>query len=269
MIPASDQSPAAKGCGIVRFALCQTPSGAFSSKDSIDAIFEWTRAQLSGDEDVVVFPELAFSRFSEQAEAWRDAPAVWIRTAAFAREQRAFVIVNHPSRSEGEPPRIYSETRVFSPSGTVVAVYRKRNLAEMDLANGFSPGDAPVVAELPFARLGLMVCKDAFFPGDCNQPGDFSTADALIVQFAHPGVDDRNAPEAANFANVEKERNRMRSTRIDWVDLHKPYCGVNRAGPDGNYRLVGGTFAASASGRIVAGLDDTPGVLVVDLTLPR
>lgn len=262
--PAADRSPAAKRPGIVRFALCQTPSDASSSNDGIDGILDWARKRLPGDEDVVVFPELAFSGFREEAEAWRNATSVWTRAASFAKERRAFVVVNHPSGSGDGGPPVYGETRVFSPTGTVEAVYRKRDLAAMDLAAGLSPGDGPVVAALPFARLGLLVCKDSFFPGDEIRIGDYSSADVLVVQFSHPGVDDRKAPEAENFDTVEKERERMRSTRFEWMDLRKPYFGVNRAGPDGNYRLVGGTFAAAASGRIAAGLDDDPGVLVVD-----
>ena len=266
-VPATGPRPAAKTPGVVRFALCQTPADAFPPKDRIDAVFEWTRSRLPGDEDVIVFPEFAFTRFSDEAEAWRDATSVWARATAFAQERRAFVIANHPSGSGGEPSRIYGETRVFSPTGTVAAVYRKRNLAAMDRAAGLSAGDGSVVAELPFARLGLLICKDAFFPEDGIEIGDYAASDVLVVQFSHPGVDDRNAPEAADFSSVEKERNRMRSTRREWADLRKPYFGVNRAGPDGSYRLAGGTFAAAASGRIVSGLDDDPGVLVVDCTV--
>ena len=264
----ADRIPATKRPGIVRFALCQTPSDDLPAKGGgVDGVLDWTRESLPGDEDVIVFPEFAFSSFAEEAEAWRSAALVWERAAAFARERRAFVVVNHPSRSEGEQPRIYDETRVFSPTGTVAAVYRKRNLAAMDRAAGLSPGDAPVMAELPFARLGLLVCKDSFFPGDKIRIEDYSSADVLVVQFSHPGVDDRNAPKAENFGSVEKERERLRSTRMEWADLHKPYLAVNRTGLDGVYRLTGGSFASDASGQIVSGLDDSPGVLVVDLRI--
>lgn len=263
--PAANRSPAAKRPGIVQFALCQTPSDASSPKDRIDEIFDWARRRLPGNEDVIVFPEFAFSSFAEEPEAWRGATSVWKRVAAFARERRAFVIANHPSGSEDGRARIFGETRVFSPEGTVTAVYRKRNLAAMDRAAGLSAGDASVMAELPFARVGLLICKDAFFPEDGIEVEDYAAADVMVVQFSHPGVDDRNAPEAKNFGSVESERERMRSTRKEWAALRTPYLAVNRAGPDGVYRLAGGTFASDALGRIVSGLDDSPGVLVIDL----
>ena len=59
----------------------------------------------------------------------------------------------------------------------------------------------------------------------------------------------------------------MHDARFDWRRLRKPFLAVNKTGPDGLYRLVGGSFAADASGRIVADVGAVPGVLFVDFPL--
>ena len=248
----------------VRFALCQTPCGPFADGKRIDETFEWARRRLRGDEDAIVFPELAFASYSELGTAWRGGPEVWEKSAAFARERNAWVFVNHPNRPEGSP-KPFNETRVFAPDGTVAAVYRKRVLARMDVAAGFEAGQPAVPAELPFARIGILVCKDAFTPAEGF--GDYGTADVLLVQFAHPGIDDRYVPEAANFPSSAVSREDLRDSRYGWLDLGRPYLAVNKTGPDGVYTLCGGTFAASGSGTIGAGADTEAKIVFVDLPL--
>lgn len=250
--------------GRVRFALCQTPSGAFDGGRRVDETLDWARRGLHGDEDAIVFPELAFASFSELGTAWKEAPQVWEKAAAFARERGAWVFVNHPFRPDGSP-RPFNETRVFAPDGTVAAVYRKRVLARMDAAAGFEAGPPAVPADLPFGRIGLLVCKDAFMPSQGSK--GYADADALLVQFAHPGVDDRYVPEAANFPSSAESRNDLRDSIYGWLAPGRPYLAVNKTGPDGVYTLCGGTFAASGTGTVGPGADTDATIVFADLPL--
>ncbi len=261
---ASQRDFAPKTPGRMRLALCQTPCGPFADGERIDETLDWARRRLRGDEDAIVFPELAFASYSELGTVWRGAPEVWEKSAAFARERGAWVFVNHPNRPDGST-RPFNETRVFAPDGTVAAVYRKRVLARMDVAAGFGAGPPAVPADLPFGRIGLLVCKDAFTPSEGS--GDYADADALIVQFAHPGVDDRHAPEAANFPSSEESRNDLRDSVYGWLAPGRRYLAVNKAGPDGVYTLCGGTFAASGAGEIGAGADADAEIVFVDIPL--
>lgn len=253
-----------KTAGRIRFALCQTPCTSSSSTAQIDATFAWARQSLKGDEDVIVFPELAFAPFTELKTAWKQGATVRKKAAAFARERNAYVLVNHPYR-ESSASKMYNETRVFAPDGTVLAIYRKRVLARMDTAASFSSGDTDVMARLPFAHLGLLICKDAFTPSKGSDR--YRSADILLVQFAHPGVDNRSAPEAKSFPSSAQSMADMRNSRNGWRKLGKPYMAVNKFGPDGNYTLCGGTFAATAAGGIVTKADAVAKVVFADYPL--
>ncbi len=61
---------------------------------------------------------------------------------------------------------------VISPDGEVVAAYDKIHMFDVDLPNGqtyresaaYAPGDVAVLADLPWARLGVTICYDLRFP---------------------------------------------------------------------------------------------------------
>jgi uncharacterized repeat protein (TIGR02543 family) len=253
-----------KTAGRIRFALCQTPCRSSSATAQIDATFAWARQSLKGDEDVIVFPELAFAPFTELKTAWKQGPTVWKKAAAFAKERKAYVLVNHPYRASSGS-KMYNETRVYTPDGTVLAVYRKRVLARMDVNASFTAGPAASLARLPFAYLGLLICKDAFTPSKGSDR--YTGADVLLVQFAHPGVNNRSAPEAKGFPTAAQSMTDLRNSRNGWRKLGKPYMAVNKSGPDGNYTLCGGTFAADKAGKIVNKADAPAKVVFVDYLL--
>jgi predicted amidohydrolase len=61
---------------------------------------------------------------------------------------------------------------VISPDGEVVAAYDKIHMFDVTLPSGqtyresaaYTPGDAAVIADLPWARLGVTICYDLRFP---------------------------------------------------------------------------------------------------------
>jgi predicted amidohydrolase len=68
--------------------------------------------------------------------------------------------------------KIANRALLFAPDGALVAAYDKIHMFDVDLDKGeswresaaYEPGDKAVVAELPFARLGLAICYDVRFP---------------------------------------------------------------------------------------------------------
>ena len=68
--------------------------------------------------------------------------------------------------------RIANRSLVFAPDGKIVARYDKIHLFDIDLPNGesyresatYAPGETAVLAELPFAKIGLCICYDVRFP---------------------------------------------------------------------------------------------------------
>ncbi len=268
--------PTTKTQGRARFALCQTQ--ACPSPSKADEIVRFVRKSANGLADVVVLPELAFSSFREQATAWRNSESLWTQIAQLACEYDIWIVANHPVRldtrqgnmateSNDDRPAIprFNETRVVAPDGSIACTYRKRVLAKIDEETGYTPGTTFAVARLPFADVGLLICKDWFFP---RITGDVAaTADLLVVQFAHPGVDDRSSPVASEYPPSFEALEHMRNARFGWSPFGKPMLAVNKAGGEGPFRFVGGSFSADADGRIIADLGTQPDVLFVDFPI--
>lgn len=70
------------------------------------------------------------------------------------------------------PDRAANRSFLIDPDGEIVARYDKIHMFDVDLGNGeayresanYSPGEAAVVADLPWGRLGLTICYDLRFP---------------------------------------------------------------------------------------------------------
>ncbi|MGQ7794288.1 carbon-nitrogen hydrolase family protein [Faunimonas sp. B44] len=99
----------------------------------------------------------------------KDDPAV----AAFSRLAKDLGIHLHiGSLALRVGDRIANRAYVFAPDGAVLARYDKIHLFDVDLPNGeswresavYAGGDAAVVAELPWCRLGVAICYDVRFP---------------------------------------------------------------------------------------------------------
>ncbi|MFD1199102.1 carbon-nitrogen hydrolase family protein [Brucella gallinifaecis] len=68
--------------------------------------------------------------------------------------------------------KIANRGGIFAPSGEKIAIYDKVHMFDVDLDNGeswresatYEPGRETVIAELPFAKVGMAVCYDIRFP---------------------------------------------------------------------------------------------------------
>ncbi len=73
---------------------------------------------------------------------------------------------------KASPDRAANRSFLIDARGEIVARYDKIHMFDVDLANGesyresrnFKPGEAAVLADLPWGRLGLTVCYDLRFP---------------------------------------------------------------------------------------------------------
>jgi len=117
------------------------------------------------DADVVVLPEaltLGWTHPSarEQADPIPDGESA-VRLREAARKNGLFVCAGVVERA-GE--RIFNAAVLVAPNGEVILHHRK--IHELDIAHDlYARGDRLAVAELPFGRVGVMICADGFAPG--------------------------------------------------------------------------------------------------------
>ncbi|MGH6767833.1 MAG: carbon-nitrogen hydrolase family protein [Xanthobacteraceae bacterium] len=70
------------------------------------------------------------------------------------------------------PERAANRSFLIDPQGEIIARYDKIHMFDVDLAGGesyresrsYQPGEAAVIADLPWGRLGLTICYDLRFP---------------------------------------------------------------------------------------------------------
>lgn len=94
------------------------------------------------------------------------------RCQALARDTGAHLVLGGFHETAPEAGKSYNSCVHLSPSGAVVARYRKIHLFDVSLADGTTlresartmPGDRAVVTDTPFGPLGLTVCYDIRFP---------------------------------------------------------------------------------------------------------
>lgn len=137
----------------------------------------------------VLLPEV-FS-FVADASLWREAAETIPgptsrRLAALAKKLRIHLLAgsilerrrNNTGAHADAPPQEKAKQRclntslLMAPSGRVVARYSKMHLFTVKLPGGVvfdeidhtEPGERPVVARTPFARVGLTICYDVRFP---------------------------------------------------------------------------------------------------------
>lgn len=117
--------------------------------------------------DAVCYPE-AFSVASIEAEKTRPSaenvaltPMFLERIAEVAARKGVYVLANLPEQRR-------NTTFLIDRTGQVIDRYYKVHLTEGEAGKGVIPGDAFPVFELDFARVGVMVCYDLFFPEHCR-----------------------------------------------------------------------------------------------------
>ena len=152
---------------------------------------------------------------------------------------------------------------VIDPTGAIVATYDKLHMFDVDLPTGetaressaYEPGEAAVVVDTPWAKLGLTICYDMRFP-------------ALHRALALAGATVLTVPAAFTRPTGEAHWEiLLRSRAIETGSF------VLAAAQGGFHEDGRGTWGRSIVvgpwGEIIATLDhDEPGVLLADLDLP-
>ena len=156
--------------------------------------------------------------------------------------------------------KIANRAYVFAPDGSELARYDKIHLFDVDLPNGeswresalYTPGEAAVIADLPWCRLGVSICYDLRFP-------------QLYRAYAHAGAAMLSAPAAFTRQTGEAHWHVLQRARA--IENGAFMASAAQAGRHGDEReTYGHSIIVSPWGEILAEADgETPQVVLADI----
>ncbi len=126
----------------------------------------WATAAAEAGAGLAVLPELASSgyAFADEGEAERlaedAATGPFVAGLTALCRQSGMHVVAGINERDGE--RRYNSAVLIGPAGTI-ATYRKLHLFN-DEKSWFAPGEGLPIVDLPFGRVGMVVCFDLWFP---------------------------------------------------------------------------------------------------------
>ncbi len=160
-----------------------------------------------------------------------------------ALQHRAYVAVGlvrpHPSG------RLRNSLALLDPQGQVLGFYDKHFLWHFD-REWFDPGSDLPVFDLPFGRVGLMVCADARMPEiprALAMKGARSILDATALVTSAGALEARTNPQVTYLLPARALENGLWIAWANKVGVEAEsilYCGRSGlVGPDGTYRALG------------------------------
>ncbi len=160
---------------IFKAAAIQMRSG-MSVERNAETFETMVREAAANGAEYIQSPEMtgALMRNRDELKAvLRDGETDLIATAAKRLAAELGVWIHVGSTAVAAPGgKVANRAFLIGPDGAVVATYDKIHMFDVDLDNGeswresatYEPGVRTVVADLPFARLGMSICYDLRFP---------------------------------------------------------------------------------------------------------
>jgi len=201
----------------------------------------------AADCDLIVFPELSFSRFYPQYPAPDDVlplaqPLDGRIVTEFREASAEHAVTSVINFFEREDARTYDTSVVIGPDGAILGVTRMLHITEYACFHEqgyYQPGDllAPVF-NTPAGRVGVCICYDRHFP-------------EVMRSFAVQGADLVVVPQAGT---ADEWPGDMYTAELRVASFQNGYfCALaNRVGVEGAMEFAGESFVTDPFGRIVA-----------------
>jgi predicted amidohydrolase len=243
----------------MKLALIQLAPRLLDRAANLEAALSWMQpAAGQAAADLYLLPELFTSgyTFVRQDEVTSCAEAAGSGTsldalAGFARRHDCHVVYGFPERDGN---KFYNSANLVGPKG-LITTYRKLHLFGREKLF-FSPGEAAApVVELPWGKVGLMICFDWYFP---------ELARSLALRGAELLLQPANlvlphCPQAMITRSLE---NRVFSATCDRV-------GIEENG-DVRHGFIGSSQVVSPTGELLVRLSgDREEAAVVEMDLAR
>ncbi|MEM7499217.1 MAG: carbon-nitrogen hydrolase family protein [Pseudomonadota bacterium] len=232
----------------------------------------FVREAAAGGARLVITPEVtnivSASRAHQEAVLGTEAEDATLATLrAVAAETGIWLVIGSLALKEpaAGDDRFVNRQFVIGPDGTVVARYDKIHMFDVELggeesyreSEGFRPGAHAVVADTPFARLGLGICYDVRFP-------------ALFRATAEAGASILLAPAAFTVPTGRAHWEvllRARAIETGSFVLAAAQTGQHRASRGKERATWGHSLAVAPWGDVIADGGEAPGVTFAELDL--
>lgn len=229
------------------------------------------RQAVAGGADFVLTPELTNGLSSSrvhQRNVFRheDADETLAALRSEAKAANVWLLVGSLGiLTHDADGRFANRSFLIAPDGTVAARYDKINMFDVNVSatevyresEGYRPGTQAVVAETPFARIGMTVCYDVRFPG-------------LYRRLAQGGAQVITVPAAFNHITGAAHWEtllRARAIETGCFVLAPAQTGFHPETHGKGRRTHGHSLAIAPWGEILADAGTEPGVTFVDLDL--
>jgi predicted amidohydrolase len=219
-------------------------------------------------------PEMTNIMSSDRAHQMRVARAegddpTLARLRAVAAELGLWTLIGSLAlRSGDDPDRLANRSFLIAPDGGIAARYDKIHMFDVEVGDGqtyresatYRPGSRAVLADTPFARLGLTVCYDLRFA-------------ALFRDLAQAGAQVICVPAAFTVPTGEAHWHvllRARAIETGAFILAPAQTGTHPGGQGGPpRRTYGHALALAPWGEVIADAGTAPGVVFADLDLAQ
>lgn len=161
--------------------------------------------------------------------------------------------------------RFANRSFLIGPDGGIHARYDKIHMFDVDISagdsfresDGYRPGDAAVVADTGFARIGMTICYDLRFPHLYRALAQAGAQILTIPAAFHP------VTGAAHWEVLL----RARAIETGCFVLAPAQTGLHNISKGRPRESFGQSMVISPWGKIIARMNDAPGVVFVDLDL--
>lgn len=115
--------------------------------------------------DIICFTETTYDRGTVNTEEtrWISMDSEPVKRICRKAQETGMYIIFGIHELDGE--RKYNTSFIVSDKGEIVGKYRKTHLTYVEVEGGINPGEELPVFELPFGKIGIMICWDQWFPG--------------------------------------------------------------------------------------------------------
>jgi predicted amidohydrolase len=205
--------------------------------------------------DLVILPELwnigfmSFERYIPEAED-REGPTLTTMRELAVEIKAHIHMGSFVERQEG---RYYNSSYLISPTGDILANYRKIHLFGYQSREGelLTPGDETVVVDTPLARFGMATCYDLRFPELFRRMVDLG-AQIFLVCSAWP------YPRLEHWIML----NRVRALENQCF-----LVSANSVGPNLGGLFVGHSMAVDPWGIILASAGDDEAIVKAEIDM--